>query len=106
MSAKIIVFENNSERAMMSADMYHDWNNQRSIFGTETQKLLKLCEKLFHVALHSQDKELEMKLLKKINGIAKTHAVYIRWYGMGLGTYEPDKFLVSEKGIRLALIQC
>lgn len=104
--ALMVVFENDKERAMMSADPCHDWWNQKDIFGTETTKLLDTCEKLFHAALHFQKEEAE-RLLNKIYGIAKAHGLYITWYGRGKGTFEPDRFLVSGKGCEtLAVIQC
>lgn len=104
--AKIVVFENDRERAMMCADSCHDWANQKDIFGTETSKLLDTCNKLFHAALHFQNKEAE-QFLKKIYGIAKAHGLRITWYGKGYGVCEPDRFLVSGQGHeRLAFIQC
>ena len=107
MAATIVVFENNKEMAMMSAEVCHDWRNQKEIFGSETQKLLDTCTELFHAALRYQVKEVEQQLLKKIFGIAKAHGLYITWYGNGRGPCEPDRFLVSGRGVeRLAFIQC
>lgn len=105
--ARMVVFENNTERAMMCSDLCHDWINQEEIFGFETQKLLDMCEKLFHANLRFQGKAVEEQLLKKIYGIAKSHGLYITWYGKGCGPCEPDRFLVSGHGFeRLAFIQC
>ena len=105
MATTMIVFENSKEMSMMSADVCHDWRNQKKLFGSETQKLLDACTELFHAALRYQDKEVEQQLLKKIFGIAKTHGLYITWYGNGCGPCEPDRFLVSGRGIeRLAFI--
>ena len=106
MAAKLVVFENNTERAMMCADVCHDWEHQQDIFGNETQKLLNTCEKLLDVSLKFSSKEEETLLLKKIFGIAKSHGVSITWYGMA-PVSEPDRFLVSGRGHdRLAYIQC
>jgi hypothetical protein len=107
MAATMVVFENGKERAMMCADLCHNWENQKEIFGSETQKLLDTCTELFHASLRYQGKEVEQQLLKKIFGIAKAHGCYITWYGNGRGPCEPDRFLVSGRGIeRLAFIQC
>ena len=106
MAAEIVVFETEKERAMMSADFTHDWKNQENIFGTETEKLLKTCDELFHASLRFQSKKVE-KLMKKVYGIAKAHGVYITWYGMSKCANEPDRFLVSGRGHEyLAFIQC
>ena len=106
MATTMVVFENNKERARMCADFCHDWN-QKKIFGSETQKLLDTCEKLFRARLQFQGKDYEERLLKKIFGIAKAHGLYITWYGKGCGPCEPDRFLVSGRGFeRLAFIQC
>lgn len=102
--ATIVVFESNEERAMMCANVCHDWENQKDIFGKETKKLLDACYNLFHASIRKKGDEA--KLLKKIFGIAKSHGVYITWYGMS-SSCEPDRFLVSGHGFeRLALIQC
>ncbi len=104
--AEIIVFENHTERAQMSAGPCHDWEHQKQIFGTETKKLLLNCSKLFRVATKLEEGDSEM-LLKKIFGIAKSHGVRITWYGNSKSACEPDRFLVSGYGIdRLAFIQC
>lgn len=65
MKAKLVVFENDKERAMKCADFGHRWEDQQNIFGSETQKLLDACEKLFHASLYHQGKEIENQLLKK-----------------------------------------
>lgn len=106
MKAKLVVFGNDKERAMKCADFGHRWEDQQNIFGSETQKLLDACEKLFHASLYHQGKEIENQLLKKIFGIAKAHGLKITWYGTG-SCREPDRFLVSGKGFEvLAFIQC
>ena len=103
----MVVFENNTERAMMCAGACHNWRNQKKIFGSETQKLLDTCEKLFRAKLCFKEKDVEEQLLRKIFGIAKAHGLYITWYGIGSGPCEPDRFLVSGRGFeRLAFIQC
>ena len=89
---KIVVFESTTKK---------------EIFGTEEEKLLNTCTELFHAALRFQGKEVEQQLLKKIFGIAKAHGVYITWYGNQSAPCEPDRFLVSGRGVeKLALIQC
>lgn len=104
--ATIVVFENGTERAMMSADTCHAWSKQKLIFGKETEKLLDYCDRLFHAELHFQKEEAKY-LKKKIYGIAKNHGLRITWYGEGHGPCEPDRFIVSGKGhTRLAMIQC
>lgn len=91
----------------MATLVIYENNNKEELFGAETNKLLEKCEELFHVALRHQGKEAEKQLLKKIFGIAKAHGLYITWYGNGCGPCEPDRFLVSGRGVeRLALIQC
>ena len=107
MAAKLIVFENDEERAMMCASLGHNWDSQEAIFGKETKKLLYSCEELFHVSLKFQGVKAENAMLKKIYGIAKDHGLYITWFGRGAGPCEPDRFLVSGHGEeRLAFIQC
>lgn len=102
----MVVFENNMERAMMCAGPLHNWRNQKNIFGPETQKLLDTCEKLYRTKLGFEKMDSE-ELLKKIYGIAKAHGLYITWYGNRRGPCEPDRFLVSGRGVeRLAFIQC
>lgn len=104
--ANLIVFENDMERAMLSAGVEHDWENQKCLFGIETKKLLDTCDKLFHAAVRFKSGD-EDKLLRKIYGIAKAHGVHIKWYGMSKSACEPDRFLVSGYGAeRLAFIQC
>lgn len=105
MAAKVLVFENHTERAMMCANLSHDWDNQEKIFGNEEDKLLKTCVKLFRVAIRLEEGD-EDKLLKKVYGIAKAHGVHIKWYGLA-NSCKPDRFLVSGRGVEeLALIQC
>lgn len=106
MAATIVVFENDNERSMMCADLYHDFTNQKNIFGTENKKFLDACNELFLAALQNEKSESE-QLLKKIYGIAKAHGLYVTWYGKGSISCEPDRFLVSGRGYdRLAFIQC
>lgn len=106
MAAKLLVFENDRERTEMCAGYQHDWANQPKIFGTETQKLLNLCEQLFKADLARNAEKVE-RLKKKLFGIAKTYHVYIKWYGMSTVCNEPDRFLVSGRGQdELAFIQC
>ena len=106
MAARLIIFENETERSMMSAEMCHKWQSQENIFGGETQKLLTTCYKLFHVAIRVEQGD-QAKLLKKICGIAKAHGVYITWYGSCSASRQPDRFLISGRGEeRLGFIQC
>ena len=105
MSVQILVFEDREERCMKLANYSHDWKNQKRIFGTETEKLLELCDKLFHTVLRNE-KEEQAKLLKKIWGIAKAHGLYVVWYGTGGGACEPDRFLVYKHRKEVAFIQC
>ena len=105
MAAKLLGFENDRERTEMCAGYQHDWANQPNIFGAETQKLLRLCYMLFKADLAHNAEKVE-KLKRKIFGIAKSHHVHIRWYGLDT-VCEPDRFLVSGKGQDyLAFIQC
>ena len=108
MAATLVVFQNENERSWMCADQFHDWNNQKLICGSETQKLVDNCEKLFKEVMHNhhKNKDVERKLLSKIYGIAKSHGLRVTWYGHGV-TCMPDRFLISGHGHeRLAFIQC
>ena len=89
----------------MCADTNHNWAHQPKIFGSETEKLLELCENLFRADLN-RDTEKVDKLKRKIFGIAKSHHVHIKWYGDSK-VCEPDRFLISGRGQdELAFIQC
>ena len=100
-----LVFQNEEERATMSATASHNWRHQEKVFGNETEKLLGLCEKLFRAELKNNKEEVE-KLQKRLYGIAKSHGVHIKWYGKS-SVCQPDRFLVSGRGHdRLAFIQC
>ena len=77
MAARILVFENDAERMEMCAGYQHNWAHQPRLFGSETEKLLELCNKLFHADLQ-YDKEKVEKLKGKIFGIAKVHHVRIK----------------------------
>ena len=104
MEATMVVFENSKERAMMCADVGHDWINQEEIFGSDTQELLETCAKLTRAV---RDHHVRKQLLEKISDIASRHELTITWYGEGCGPCEPDRFLVSGRGVeRLAFIQC
>ena len=103
--AVIVVFENNKERAGRSAELGHHWETQKKNFGTETEKLLDACDKLFYASLNFQKKDVNL-LLKKIFGIAKAHGLKIIWYGADEYYCKPDRFLVLGKGKELAFIQC
>jgi hypothetical protein len=111
MAAQLIVFENSNERACCCADLCHDWENQPKIFGSETEKMLNMCNELKKVSLYPDLSYEEIKrrkkiLLKKIYGIAKAHGVFVHWYGE-TPPREPDRFLISGRGHeRLAFIQC
>ena len=70
MAATLVVFQNENARSWMCADQFHDWNNQKLICGSETQKLVDVCEELFKEVMHNRKNEKEQKLLKKIYGIA------------------------------------
>lgn len=102
--AQLVIFENRKERSMMCADVAHDWDNQKDIFGKETEKLLCTCQKLFRATMDHEEEDTE-RLLRKIYGIAKYHHVRIVW-----NKSRPDYFIVYGKGWfkkrRLALIQC
>ena len=106
MSAKLVVFANNRERAQMMAAYSNSNCGNEKIFGKETEKFLNYCDELCNAAI-SLKKENIPRLLNKIYGIAKTHRVYITWYGMSKHAPEPDRFLISGRGHeRLAMIQC
>lgn len=66
--AQLVIFENRKERSMMCADVAHDWDNQKDIFGKETEKLLCTCQKLFRATMDHEEEDTE-RLLRKIYGI-------------------------------------
>lgn len=96
----LIVFENDIERCSMLAAVDHDFENQPLIFGKETDKFLEICRELCFGALRIEpmDAEKEVKLLKKLYGIAMVHGLYVTWYGLSKSCFEPDRFLISGKG--------
>ena len=104
--ATIIVFENDEERTALCASPSHNFDAQPEIFGMATKRVLKTCDKLFHASLECNIKEIK-KQQRKLYSLAKSHGVYIRWFGEGRKYSEPDFFLVAGHGYdRLAFIQC
>ena len=98
--ASLTVFRDDRERSMMCG------RETAPIFGSETEKVLKLCTELLEASLSRGDKSKIEPLKKRIFGIAKTYHLYVKWYGEGKPPLQPDRFLVSGRGHeRYAVIQ-
>lgn len=106
MVAKIIVFENEDERATCSVSTNHNWKNQPNLFGNDISSLLEHCENLVKLCYfntynldnipYNDREKLKNFHLGNIYNIAKKYGYYISWCGNSFITYQPEKFLIFE----------